>query len=84
MSTEDTNETKTQKPPTPPTPPPPAPKKPFFAEAYRYVGGGYVPGVPDHDLTSADVARVSPDYLREVHASPFYEPATDAELKGGK
>ena len=56
--------------------------KPFFAEAYRYVGPGIVFGVPDRDLTSFDVARIPPDFLREVHASEFYAPATDAELGG--
>lgn len=66
---------------TKPTVTPPSPK-PFFAEAYRYVGGGYIPGIPDHDLSSRDLARMSSDVLREVKASPFYAPATDAELGG--
>jgi len=78
------SETKDQKAAKPDDQKPKGPeaKQPFFAEAYRYAGGGYIPGVPDHDLTSADLARLSPDVLREVKASPYYTPATDAELGG--
>lgn len=82
------DETNDQKPPKGgPKPPQPTQEEVLghpFAEAYRYVGPGYVPGIPDQHLTSRDVVGIAPDVLREVHASPFYAPATDAELKGGE
>ncbi|MGN6484701.1 MAG: hypothetical protein ACTHMX_09870 [Thermomicrobiales bacterium] len=50
-----------------------------FAAAYRYVGPGVVPGVPDHDLTPFDVANVPADVMRDVHFCGFYEPVKDGE-----
>jgi hypothetical protein len=50
-----------------------------FADAYRYVGPGVVPGVPDHDLAPFDVANIPADVLRDVHFCGFYEPVKEGE-----
>jgi len=54
------------------------PKRWTQNEAYRYVGGGIIPGVPDRDLTPFDVQRLPIDVHRAVAHSAFYQ-AIDAK-----
>ena len=58
--------------------PPKSDTKKHWSEntAYRYVGDGIVPGVPDRDLTPFDVAALPPDLHREVAHSPHYKATT--------
>ncbi|MGB3329153.1 MAG: hypothetical protein WBA46_09385 [Thermomicrobiales bacterium] len=79
---DDTKDTKQDPPKAGPKPPVKTPEEEKghpFADAYRYVGPGVVPGVPDHDLTPFDVARIPADALMDVHFCGFYEP-----VKGGE
>jgi len=50
-----------------------APKRWTENTAYRYVGPGIIPGVPNRDLTPFDVQRLAIDVHRAVAHSAFYQ-----------
>lgn len=50
-----------------------APEPVTFASSYRYLGPGFISGVPKDDLDAVTVQRLPSDLHREVAGSPFYE-----------
>jgi hypothetical protein len=53
-----------------------------MAVKFKYIGDGYLPGIPARDLTDEDIEALTPEQRKDVKAAAIYEAADDKKTGG--